>query len=173
MQDLVCRAQNDEQVAIDELCQIFKPLIYSEAKRQTVYNVLGEDAVNTAWIIFLNFIKRYKGNNYASLPGMLQCVLYYELLHVMKKEICVYDNEFNSEEVLENQSCDVIEENFNNMVVKESLRALPPKQWQLLEMYYVQDKNHRQIAKVLGCSERHVKRLKRLAIDNLRSKLQA
>ena len=173
MQDLVCRAQNDEQAAIDELCQIFKPLIYSEAKRQTVYNVLGEDAVNTAWIIFLNFIKRYKGNNYASLPGMLQCVLYYELLHTMKKEICVYDNEFNSEEVLENQSCDVIEENFNNMVVKEGLRALPPKQWQLLEMYYVQDKNHRQIAKVLGCSERHVKRLKRLAIDNLRSKLQA
>ena len=173
MQDLVCRAQNDEQAAIDELCQIFKPLIYSEAKRQTVYNVLGEDAVNTAWIIFLNFIKRYKGNNYASLPGMLQCVLYYELLHAMKKEICVYDNEFNSEEVLENQSCDVIEENFKNMVVKESLRALPPKQWQLLEMYYVQDKNHRQIAKVLGCSERHVKRLKRLAIDNLRSKLQA
>jgi len=58
------------------------------------------------------------------------------------------------------------------MVVREGLRALPTKQWQLLEMYYVQDKNHKPIAKVLGCSERHVKRLKRLAIENLRSKLQ-
>lgn len=66
MQDLVCRAQNDEQVAIDELCQIFKPLIYSEAKRQTVYNVLGEDAVNTAWTIFLNFIKRLAIDNLRS-----------------------------------------------------------------------------------------------------------
>ena len=59
------------------------------------------------------------------------------------------------------------------MVVKESLRALSPKQWQLLKMYYVQDKNHKYIAKVWGCSERNVKRLKRLAIENLRSKLQA
>lgn len=173
MQDLVCRAQKDEQAAIDELCQIFKPLVYSEAKRQTIYDVLGEDAINTAWMILLGFIRRYKGNDYAKLPGMIQCVLYYELLHAMKKEIGVLNNEVNSEEVLENQSCDVIEENFNNMVIKESLRALPPKQWQLLEMYYVQDKNHRQIAKVLGCSERHVKRLKRLAIDNLRNKMQA
>ena len=59
------------------------------------------------------------------------------------------------------------------MEVKEDSKALPLKQWQLLEMYYVQDKNHKPIAKVLGCSERYVKRLKRLAIDNLRSKLQA
>ena len=63
-------AQRFEQPAIDKLCADFTPLINKEAHRQSVFNALGEDAVNIAWEIFLEFIHSYKGNNYR-LPKTL------------------------------------------------------------------------------------------------------
>ena len=65
-------AQRFEQPAIDKLCADFTPLINKEAHRQSVFNALGEDAVNIAWEIFLEFIHSYKGNNYRLLPGLIQ-----------------------------------------------------------------------------------------------------
>lgn len=171
LKGLVCGAQNNEQAAIDELCRLFTPLINSEAKRQTVFNAFGEDSVNIAWVIFLSFIKRYNGKDYAHLPGLLQCHLRYELLHHIERESSLWNNEVNSEEALENQSYDAIEENFTNLSVKEALKALRPMQYKILEEYYVQQNSHRKIAKWFGYSERHIKRLKLEALKNIRKHL--
>lgn len=171
LQGLVCGAQNDEQAAIDELCQLFTPLINSEAKRQTVYNAFGEDSVNIAWVIFLSFIKRYNGRDYAHLPGLIQCHLRYELLHSIEKESSSWNNEVNSEEAMENQSYDAIEEIFTSLSVKEALKTLRPLQYKILEKYYVQQDSHKKIAMRLGYSERHVKRLKLEALRNIRKTL--
>ena len=78
---LVLAAQAGNKLAIKILCKAFKPLIMKEAYRICVLQILGEDAENTAWEIFLEFIQKYKGKNYRQLPGLIQLTLHYVLLH--------------------------------------------------------------------------------------------
>lgn len=78
---MVQAAQSFDQHAIDRLCEAFRPLIIAEAHRSYVIGKLGDDAENTAWEIFLEFIHSYKGNKYRLLPGLIQTNLSYELLH--------------------------------------------------------------------------------------------
>ena len=59
LKKLVKGAQRFEQQAIDRLCQLFKPLVLREAYKSYVVGTLGDDAQNTAWEIFLEFIHNY------------------------------------------------------------------------------------------------------------------
>ena len=93
LQLLIKEAQNFNQSAIDYLCKAFKPLIRAEARRTSVYNALGEDAENTAWLIFLELIQRYKGDNYLQLPGLIRIYLHFGLLHALHQEGCLLDCE--------------------------------------------------------------------------------
>lgn len=79
--ELVHSAQKGDREAINVLCTAFKPLIYKEAYRYEVREALGEDAVNTAWLIFLEQIKKYDGRDFGHLPGLLQYHVHYGLLH--------------------------------------------------------------------------------------------
>ena len=79
--ELVISAQQGNSQAIDVLCTSFKPLIYKEAYRYEVREALGEDAVNTAWLIFLEQIKKYDGRDFGHLPGLLQYHVHFGLLH--------------------------------------------------------------------------------------------
>ena len=78
---LVLAAQAGNKLAIKILCKAFNPLIMKEAYRIYVLQILGEDAENTAWEIFLDFLQNYKGKNYRQLPGLIQFTLHYSLLH--------------------------------------------------------------------------------------------
>ena len=75
--ELVHSAQKGDREAINVLCTAFKPLIYKEAYRYEVREALGEDAVNTAWLIFLEQIKKYDGRDFGHLPGLLQYHIHY------------------------------------------------------------------------------------------------
>lgn len=66
--ELVHSAQKGDREAINVLCTAFKPLIYKEAYRYEVREALGEDAVNTAWLIFLEQIKKYDGRDFGICP---------------------------------------------------------------------------------------------------------
>lgn len=83
---MITAAQSCDQRAIDRLCEAFRPLIITEAYRSYVVGKLGQDAENTAWEIFLEFIQSYHGNKYRLLPGLIQKHLYYELLHKVYPE---------------------------------------------------------------------------------------
>ena len=52
---------------------------------------LGEDAVNTAWLIFLEQIKKYDGRDFGHLPGLLQYYIHYGLLHKFTRGKSVKD----------------------------------------------------------------------------------
>ena len=78
---LVLAAQNGQQQSIDELCAAFRPLIMQEARYSYVKQALGEEAENTAWMLFLEFIMSYKGKNFLALPGLIKVHLHYSLLH--------------------------------------------------------------------------------------------
>ena len=75
LQELVLAAQKGEQVAIDAMCTNFKPLVMQEAHRSYVAQALGEEAENTAWVYFLEFIMSYKDDCYQLLPGLIKMKL--------------------------------------------------------------------------------------------------
>ena len=83
LKELIQAAQNNEQGAIDALCEAFRPLIIQEAHCSYVAQALGEEAENTAWMLFLEFIMSYKGQKYLVLPGLIKKHLHYELLHLV------------------------------------------------------------------------------------------
>lgn len=89
--ELVHSAQKGDREAINVLCTAFKPLIYKEAYRYEVREALGEDAVNTAWLIFLEQIKKYEGRDFGHLPGLLQYYIHYGLLHKFTRGKSVKD----------------------------------------------------------------------------------
>ncbi len=89
--ELVHSAQKGDREAINTLCNAFKPLIYKEAYRYEVREALGEDAVNTAWLIFLEQIKKYNGRDFGHLPGLLQYHVHYGLLHKFTRRKSVKD----------------------------------------------------------------------------------
>ena len=89
--ELVHSAQKGDREAINVLCTAFKPLIYKEAYRYEVRETLGEDAVNTAWLIFLEQIKKYDGRDFGHLPGLLQYHVHYGLLHKFTRGKSVKD----------------------------------------------------------------------------------
>lgn len=172
LQILVREAQMDKQEAIDKLCHHFKPLINKEARRLNVYNALGEDAVNLAWVTFLSFIRRYEGTNYKQLPGLIQCHLRYELLHEVQKTGAFWDNEVEADEALENQSYEPLEEVFSRLVVDDFLRSLPSRQYKIFKMYLEKHASNHQIARELKCSLSTVKRQKLKALSTLKEKLK-
>lgn len=94
LKELVLNAQNGQQQAIDQLCAAFKPLIMQEAHYSYIAQALGEEAENTAWMLFLEFIMSYKGKNYLVLPGLIKVHLHYSLLHKVypdeKNEVDAY-----------------------------------------------------------------------------------
>ena len=86
LKELVLAAQLGQQHAIDKLCGAFKPLIMQEAHHSYVAQALGEEAENTAWMLFLEFIMNYKGKKYLVLPGLVKVHLHYSLLHKIYPE---------------------------------------------------------------------------------------
>ena len=79
---LVLAAQAGNKLAIKILCKAFKPLIKKEARNPFIFQVLGEDAENTAWVLFLDFVMNYKDKKFLVLPGVIKKYLHYELMHV-------------------------------------------------------------------------------------------
>lgn len=62
-----------------------------EAHLPSVYNALGEDAENTAWVIFLEIVRRYKKRSFRYFPGFVKTCLHYRLLDSLHQQGCLYD----------------------------------------------------------------------------------
>lgn len=131
--ELVHSAQNGDREAINTLCNAFKPLIYKEAYRYEVREALGEDAVNTAWLIFLEQIKKYEGRDFGHLPGLLQYHVHYGLLHKFTRgksvKDCYYlDAEEEGEETQIAEKFDAIAQMEDNQAMQLAFKRLTDKQ---------------------------------------------
>ena len=131
--ELVHSAQKGDREAINVLCTAFKPLIYKEAYRYEVREALGEDAVNTAWLIFLEQIKKYDGRDFGHLPGLLQYHVYYGLLHKFTRgksvKDCYYlDAEEEGEETQIAEKFDAIAQMEDNQAMQLAFKRLTDKQ---------------------------------------------
>ena len=131
--ELVHSAQKGDREAINVLCTAFKPLIYKEAYRYEVREALGEDAVNTAWLIFLEQIKKYDGRDFGHLPGLLQYHVHYRLLHKFPRgksvKDCYYlDAEEEGEETQIAEKFDAIAQMEDNQAMQLAFKRLTDKQ---------------------------------------------
>lgn len=131
--ELVHSAQNGDREAINTLCNAFKPLIYKEAYRYEVREALGEDAVNTAWVIFLEQIKKYDGRDFGHLPGLLQYHVHYGLLHKFTRgksvKDCYYlDAEEEGDGMQITEKFDAIAQMEDNQAMQLAFKRLTDKQ---------------------------------------------
>ena len=131
--ELVHSAQNGDREAINTLCNAFKPLIYKEAYRYEVREALGEDAINTAWLIFLEQIKKYDGRDFGHLPGLLQYHVHYGLLHKFTRgksvKDCYYlDAEEEGEGMQIAEKFDAIAQMEDNQAMQLAFKRLTDKQ---------------------------------------------
>ena len=155
--ELVHSAQKGDREAINTLCNAFKPLIYKEAYRYEVREALGEDAINTAWLIFLEQIKKYKDRDFGHLPGLLQYHVHYGLLHKFTRGKSVKDCYYldAEEEGEETQIADK-EDVFDRTEVNQLFSAakLSIEQTNAVNELVLNDLDHRVFCKKYACSSK-------------------
>lgn len=155
--ELVHSAQKGDREAINVLCTAFKPLIYKEAYRYEVREALGEDAVNTAWLIFLEQIKKYDGRDFGHLPGLLQYYIHYGLLHKFTRgksvKDCYYlDAEEEGDELQIADKDNVFEQTEVNQLF--SAARLSKEQTDAVNELVLNELDHRLFCKKYACSSK-------------------
>ena len=158
--ELVHSAQKGDREAINVLCTAFKPLIYKEAYRYEVREALGEDAVNTAWLIFLEQIKKYDGRDFGHLPGLLQYHVHYGLLQKITrrksvKDYCCLDADDDSDTCQIKEVADK-DDAFERMEVNQLFSAakLSKEQTNAVNELVLNDLYHRVFCKKYACSSK-------------------
>ncbi len=169
LKSLVHAAQRGEQQAIDKLCSDFAPLIYKEAKRTSVQNALGEDAVNTAWVIFLEFIQKYRGDNFRLLPGLVHKHVHYGLLHSATSN-SHRTVELSLEPALPSLVYSPMDTVNAKLSLQQSLQQLSDKE-RLVLYCYKEKLSPKAIADKLKCTERSVYRHYAKAIAKINKQL--
>ena len=167
LKELILAAQAADEKAIESLCETFKPLILKESHYPSIFDILGEDAVNTAWVIFLQFIKKYNGNDFVHLPGLIQCHLRYELMHTAcRQNYC--SKETSLEKALEYLGYSPLDAPTFNMALKQAMTRLTDKEQIVLRYCYEARLTQEQTAIKLGCSERSIRRYHAKALHKLK-----
>lgn len=156
LRELVTSAQHGNSQAIEQLCTAFKPLIYKEAYRYEIRKALGEDAINIAWLIFLEKIKSYKDRDFGHLPGLLQYHVHFGLLHKFTRgksvKDCYYlDAEENEETQIADKKND-IDQLVYNQLLSEAMKKLTDAQYAAVNELVLQDMDYKIFSKQHNCS---------------------
>ena len=172
--ELVHSAQKGDREAINVLCTAFKPLIYKEAYRYEVREALGEDAVNTAWLIFLEQIKKYDGRDFGHLPGLLQYHVHYGLLHKFTRgksvKDCYYlDAEEEGDELQIADKNNVFEQTEVNQLF--SAARLSKEQTDAVNELVLNELDYRLFCKKYACSSKTVFKHRANGLKKLKSLL--
>ena len=158
LKNLVQLAQEYDQQAIDRLCAAFAPLIYKEANRSYIAAALGDDAVNIAWEIFLEFIHSYKGNNYRLMPGLVQNRIYYMLLQKIFRTKSVTSNlsldaaAADFQDALSSNAYNHIDGFEDKHLLEQALAQLTPKQRQVIAATFLQGYTLQEYSSIQGIS---------------------
>ena len=158
LKKLVQATQKGDKTAIETLCKNFEPLIMKEAHRSYIIQSLGEDAVNTAWEIFLDYIQRCDKPSYLKLPGLLKTTLRYELFHKAFRGISVSDctcldaNENSGSSLAVSDEHLFVEKIENKSIVDYLLEQLTEKQRKLIKAVFINSINLHQFSKLEGIS---------------------
>jgi RNA polymerase sigma factor (sigma-70 family) len=149
-------------------------LVYKLSRNHCVYSVLGEDAENTLWMIFYDFLYKYAGDDYKHLPGLIRRHLVQRLINTLKREGKRWDVEhYLDEDTLSKKtySKDDLQDVLNNLALAQELDLLPTEQSQLLKDIYYKGTTQKQVAYSTNCSTRSIRRHHAKALNALHYKL--
>ena len=156
---LVLAAQAGNKLAIKILCKAFEPLIKKEAHRPAIIQVLGEDAKNTAWEIFMEIIMNYHKTSFLQLPGFIKINLRHELSHRAFRVISVSasssleeQKELTGKDAVNTDNSLFLESIENKSLVDYLLGQLTEKQRQVIQAVYFEGSTIMQFHRQNGIS---------------------
>ena len=175
--ELVPAAKAGDSISMALLCERFSPLVYKLSHRQTLFNILGEDAENTLWILFLEALNNFDSTRYDRFPGFVRKHLISRIMNILKhnhyrfksEQLTSLDYECEATQI---PSADDLSFILNDIALKQELDLLPNHQSYILEQYYCEHKSVEEISKVLGISKRTVRHHRQAGLKSLRIRLQ-
>lgn len=172
---LLPKAQAGNELAIQRLCQGFAPLIFKISYRPTVYRVLGDDAENTAWLWFLEFVYAYQGDKFGSFPGLVRKYLIFKFVRLMQQQGTQWDKEiYQDTEDSDNPTCGEDDDNYlrvlNSLALRQEFVRLSPKQQVILRKYFGAEQSQQEIAEFYNCGVRTVGYHKDMAVKQIRDR---
>ena len=138
--------------------------------------ILGEDAVNTAWVIFLEFIQNYKGDKFRLLPGLIRHHLHYELLHTAYRSSTYKDAQAleSSDEYMEQRADkkDPISECEAKILLKQAMEKLSTGQKAAIQAIDLEGYGFREYCAQKSCTHQNITGIRAKAYKKLREALR-
>ena len=172
LRELLPKVQSGDYQAINRLCEGFSPLIFKVSHRNITFRILGEDAENTAWLWFLEFVNAYQGDKFSSFPGLVRKYLIFKFVRLMKQQGAQWDKEtkVDTTNPFGGADDDNLLNVLNHLALSQEFEQLSPKQKMILNLYYKGQMSQREIASLCGLSVRGVGYQKDLAVRLIRDK---
>lgn len=170
-------AKEGDPHALEVLCESFAPLIYKISHRQTVYNVLGEDAVNIIWVWFIEIVLDYKGTNFEKFPGLVRKSIITRVINLFKCQGRRFDTEQLSTmeddiKVANIPDKDLFEDMLEKMSLAQEIDNLTTRNYTILKRFYCNNEPLEAIAVDLKMSPRTVRYYRAKALDDLHKRLE-
>ncbi|MDO5379360.1 MAG: sigma-70 family RNA polymerase sigma factor [Acidaminococcaceae bacterium] len=183
LQTLITAAQSGDKAALLQLCEDFKPLLQSEARREMFYRSLGKDAEGIAALTFIELVLKYNGADFENWPGLARCKVHFALFDAMQKQGRIWENETQIDTgseagidlldtgLADTARLDELARLLLSLELQEALRQLSAEQQQILTLLFLDDLKPKEVAGRLGCSVRNITKHRLKALDRLRQLL--
>ena len=183
LQTLITAAQSGDKAALLQLCEDFKPLLQSEARREMFYRSLGKDAEGIAALTFIELVLKYNGADFENWPGLARCKVHFALFDAMQKQGRIWENEAQIDTgseagidlldtgLADTARLDELAQLLLSLELQEALRQLSAEQQQILTLLFLDDLKPKEVAGRLGCSVRNITKHRLKALDRLRQLL--
>ena len=180
LQRLITAAQNNDKTALLQLCEDFKPLLHSEARREMFYKSLGRDAESIAVLAFIELVLKYKGADYLNWPGYARSKVHFALFDAMEKQGRIWENETQIDTGSE-AGIDLLDSGYSaagtldelaqlllSLDLHTALAQLNEQQRRILLLLFVNDLKPAEAARRLHCTVRNITKHRLKALDRLR-----
>lgn len=152
LENIISGCKNNDTKAQSELYKLLHPKLIIICKLYGTDSHQANDFLQDGFMYILSKMHMFKGDKLTTLrafAGKLmknKIIDYYRKNEALSKKTIIYDNvDYDTPE------CDNFELYFNTALL--AIDTLSPKYKKAVNMFYLQDMRHREIAKELGISE--------------------
>lgn len=161
--ELVKASQNGDDKAKEKLCTYFKPLVEASARSYSIYEVLGEDGLSIAWLIFLECLETIDLSKKEKLtPGYFKLAVTSRLVSAVE-DMYRFSNYHVS---LEATNTEFVKQSFeeeivNDAVLRDALLTLKDQEKEFIYWHYFAERTLPEMAAAQGkklvalCSRRY------------------
>lgn len=183
LKTLIAAAQTGDKKALLQLCEAFKPLLQSEARREMFYRSLGRDAEGIAVLTFIELVLKYNGVDFENWPGLARCKVHFALFDAMQKQGKIWENEAQTDTDSEagidllDTGCAAVERLDElarlllSLDLQEALNQLSAEQRRVLTLLFLDGLKPAEAAGRLGCSVRNITKHRLKALAKMRQLL--